>query len=155
TAPVVYSPDETRLAARANDKTVEVFDVASGKQQLTLDPNTFARLFAIAFSPDGKKIATGGDWFANQLCIWDSSTGNLLATAKKVSARALRFTDDSKTLLVEASGQFEMYDASDLTLRGKCFVYAMFAAFLSDWHRVIADGDGSRICLYKPDFLND
>ncbi len=41
---------------------------------------TGAALIAVDYSPDGKKLVTGGQ--SNEVCLWDAKTGNKLATMK-------------------------------------------------------------------------
>src|SRR5262249_18595954 len=55
---VAWSPDGTRLASASGDKTVRVWDVATGQTVSTFQSND--RLFAVAWSPDGMELAYGG-----------------------------------------------------------------------------------------------
>lgn len=83
---VAYSPDGTRIAATAADvdyKTgkvaggAKIWDVATGKELLTLTGHTFTTEY-IAFSPDGKKLATASD--DKTAKVWDAITGKELLT---------------------------------------------------------------------------
>ncbi len=73
------SPDGARVAlawgdARALDKPggVQVFDVATGKLAFELNGHK-GLVYAVAFSPDGKRLATAGRDLA--LKLWDAGTG--------------------------------------------------------------------------------
>jgi len=55
---LAFSADGARLASASADRTVQVWDVATGQR-----PHTFqhdAEIRTLAFSPDGKRIASGG-----------------------------------------------------------------------------------------------
>jgi WD40 repeat protein len=113
---VAFNPDGGRLATAAMDPTVMVWDVAAGKQLVTLRRQCDSPTLAVAFSPDGRKLVTGGwgkrvtdDW-AQQVSVCDAATGQELRTLEghTSSVHGLAFSRDGRYL---ATG------GSDRTLR--------------------------------------
>jgi WD40 repeat protein/transcriptional regulator with XRE-family HTH domain len=76
---VTFSPDGTRLASINDDGTTTLWDAHSGEQLITLKnedsyPSTGVPR-SIAFSPDGKTLATSD---AIEVILWDASNGERL-----------------------------------------------------------------------------
>ena len=63
----------------SEDKTVKVWDAATGQEMLTLKGHTVA-VSSVAFSPDGKRIVTGSR--DKTVKVWDAATGQEMLTLK-------------------------------------------------------------------------
>ena len=80
-AQVVFSPDGKLLAVTARkDNTVQIWDVPNRKTLCRLKGHTTA-VYSLAFSPDNKTVITSG-WTYKDVTIrlWDTITGELLAS---------------------------------------------------------------------------
>ncbi len=92
------SPDQKLIALGGSGKVVKVYDTADGKLRYKLTRNTPTGLPPLAFSPDGKVLATADRTGA--IHLWDASTGGILLTLSehKAAVRALAWRSDSRML---------------------------------------------------------
>jgi WD40 repeat protein len=76
-------------------RAIRLFDVANGQEKFVLEGHG-APILSVAFTPDGKKIATAG---ANEpVHLWDAATGKHMARLKDSKAMAVAFSPDGKQL---------------------------------------------------------
>ncbi len=91
-----FSPDGKTIASTSWGKpkrttgrgiwAVEVWDVATGEDKAILIGHTM-RVNSIAYSPDGKTIATGGWHYDNTVRLWNAQTGENISTSRMHTKR--------------------------------------------------------------------
>ena len=100
---MVYAPDAIIVASRGDDGTVELWNIVTGEQKITLEGHTDV-VFAVAHSPDGNTLATGSSDETARL--WDAHTGEHKTTLEGHTERvfSVTFSPDGNTV---ATGSFD------------------------------------------------
>jgi WD40 repeat protein len=109
---VAFSPEGQRLLSSGWDKTVRLWDVATGACLKTLQGHT-AEVFSVAFLRDGKSAISGSA--DGQIKIWDLATGDCLKTLTDplgpMNVRfALPLPDGKRVLSAGGDGAFRLWD---------------------------------------------
>lgn len=95
-APVVFSADGSMLAVADKDHVIRVFDCSTGKE-LQSFVGHLGTIWSLDFSPDGKRLASGGS--EGYVGLWNMASvqGEFVARLRK-SALRVRFSPDGKFL---------------------------------------------------------
>lgn len=92
---VAFSPDGKEIVVSSPDnRTVTLWDVASGKRLRTLNGQT-EDFGGIVYSPDGKMIAA---FSGNTIRLWDAASGLLRRTLKGYEGGGLVFSPDNEKI---------------------------------------------------------
>ena len=94
---IAMSPDGSRLAS-ASGEAIKLWDVTTGQETLALNADERDFSTTVAFSPDGKWLASGGGLFGVKL--WDMSTGRETMNLKHAGqVRSVTFSPDCHHLV--------------------------------------------------------
>jgi serine/threonine protein kinase/DNA-binding beta-propeller fold protein YncE len=120
---VAFSPDGRRLASTTGNEAgyepgeLKVWDLDSRKGILTLHGDgtgVAARLLSVAFSPDGRQLATGG--WDGVVTVWDAATGKKLMTQSGYSDTAAA-VGGAATMAFSPDGKQVAFTGRDRTIR--------------------------------------
>lgn len=110
------SQDATRLATTSSPEytihPIQIWDANTGEPLFSLEKHTLP-VEALAFSPDGKTLASGDT--GNRIRLWNMDTGTSRATLKIFtgSLHALTFSPNGKLLASGSSdGKVRLWDAT-------------------------------------------
>jgi WD40 repeat protein len=118
---LAFSQDSKLVAVGNADRTVRLWDAATGREKLRVQGNELGQLQQIAFSPDGAILATLDH--KHRVRLWDAWTGKHLRQAEGTfpwdSATSLRctfaftFAPDGRALYVGGPGAVRAINAAD------------------------------------------
>jgi hypothetical protein len=107
---VAFTPDGAQIVSASEDKTIRVWDIASGKTVRVIRGEAGAgpagKVYAMALSSDGKWLATGG-WLKNPgqsghyIRLYDFVSGRMAALLKghENVVNSLTFSPDGRRLI--------------------------------------------------------
>jgi WD40 repeat protein len=156
---VALSADGKRLASGGMDRTVKVWDTATGKLLATLEGHT-AGVTALAFSPDGRTLASASQEVDQEkqpgpeVKLWDVATGRVRAAFQTDPGptHAWLFSADGTTFVTGHfdRGTIKVWDVATGKERRRFFLgFPVIAlALTADGKTLAAGGMGSTVKLW-------
>jgi WD40 repeat protein len=95
---VAFSPDGKQVVSGSGDRTVRLWDAATGAALQTLEGHT-QWVSSVAFSPDGKQVVSGSD--DHTVRLLDAATGAALQTLEGHTewVSSVAFSPDGKQVV--------------------------------------------------------
>lgn len=147
---IAFSPDE-KLIARVSGYGVRISEqgVAGLRELVGFE----APILCLAFSPDGRTLATGDA--NNVVKLWSVQTKELRATftGHKAHVTDLTFAPDGRTLASASNDKtVRLWDLTTLQLRATLFGHAwgvLSVAFAPDSRTLVSCGAGGLVCRWR------
>jgi WD40 repeat protein/Tfp pilus assembly protein PilF len=113
---VAFSPDETVIASGGDDGTLRIWDLLTSNELRRCEGMT-DRIFSLAFSPDGKTIASGhyGTNSTFLVRLWETATGKEVRslTGYEQVVTAVKFLPEGDKLLSSSlDGTLRLWDVA-------------------------------------------
>ena len=116
---ITYAPDSKTIACGSSDGSVYLYDAKTAERitkiggvritrETTKISAAYQRIWGLAYSPDGRMLATGGadgSVYLYDTETWDAETAKHITQHKEhpVTVTTLRFSPDGKTFVSESS----------------------------------------------------
>ena len=142
---VAFHPDGNQLASSGADGGIHIWDVATGELLHELSGYTHMA-HALAFSPDGTILATGGiSHLSETLHLWQVTEEQYIQAAALLehsSALALAFSPDGRFLITAQAGEARIWDVATARLQAllEDGVSAVFSVAVSADGTMVASG---------------
>jgi len=118
---VRFSPDDRFLATGSRDNTVKVWDLEKVRRGEDKEPHlrlehASPRVWSVAFSPDGRRLASAGGKEADkvgEVNVWDMNTGQKVFPTKNFNwaVRGVQFSPDGRRLATACRELVQVWDA--------------------------------------------
>jgi WD40 repeat protein/serine/threonine protein kinase len=94
---IALSPDGKRIVSGSSDKTIKVWDAATGAELITIASGYETEVECVAFTPDGKRIISS--CFDGIIKLWDALTGSEVMTLCGGGVKDVAFSPDGRRIV--------------------------------------------------------
>jgi eukaryotic-like serine/threonine-protein kinase len=125
-------PDGKRVASAGGDG-IKLWEIATGKESGTIRKRGAANFFHVAFSPDGKELASTSI-MENEVRLWNATTGREIATLHGHSFRCanVAYRPDGQSLAsASLDGTVRVWDVRSITLASALSGYSEQVVFVA------------------------
>jgi WD40 repeat protein/serine/threonine protein kinase len=155
---LAFSPDSQWLATGHKDKSLNIWDVRTGRKKRSFRGHTVA-VQCVAFSPDGRFLASGGapGWDYEhpdgELKVWDVDSGRALFELRghTQAITAVAFSRDGRLVSGGDDQTIKLWDLATgqetLTLHGH-FDRVWSLAFSPDGHKLVSASDDMTVRVW-------
>lgn len=140
---VAISPDGRIAASASFDKSIKLWDLASGREIRSLTGHN-GWIESVAFSPNGRTLISGGGLGDNDIRLWEVATGRIIKTFKghRDTLKTVAFSPNGGTILSASSDKtlklWDVASGSELrTLTGHTDM-VLDAAFSPDGGNIVS-----------------